>query len=338
MSNSDPRMVTPLDLPLVRRVLSQRLPLDMAAALTRGTPGLEDVLLSSVPLADLGAPTLVLRDGESGYVGQFRQYADKTVAHITFLAPDPQEGDVYDWARLLEAITFEAGKRSAHVINAEVTEGHPVGEAFRLAGFAVYSRQVILRREPGLRVEGNPVLLRRELERDTIGISTLHTNTVPRLLQQAEPLPAPACNGLIYERDGQIAGYLAVSEGKSGVVIKPYFHPEVYEQASAIIMSALMHVPRARYLPVYLYARAYQDRLRGALDRVGFKPWTNQAVMAKYTLVRIERMEPVTIPGLDTGRLRPPATERPIPLPKITLWPRPKDRPTRLLSWRRNGK
>jgi hypothetical protein len=316
----------------MRRVIAHGLPLDMATTLTRGLPGWEETLLASVPLADLGAPTLVLRKGETAYLGQFRQRGDRKVAHVTFLAPDPQAQDVYEWARVLEAIAFEAGKRGAHLINAEVEENHPVFEAFRLAGFAVYARQVILRREPGQISAHAPAMLRPVSDRDVIAISTLRVNTVPRLLQQAELLPDLECGGLIYEHRGQVAGYLTVFDGKVGVVIKPYFHPEVDDQAAAIIMSALAHIPHADRVPVYLYARAYQDWLRGALDEVEFKPWTHQALMVKYTLVRAERAEAVALPGLEANRLRPPVADGPMPLRKFM------NRSDRAQPWRRNGK
>jgi hypothetical protein len=176
----------------------------------------------------------------------------------------------------------------------------------------VYSRQVILRREPGPLLGGQMELLRPEEERDGIAINVLFANTVPRLLQQADPLPGPECGGLVYERDGQIAGYLAITEGKSGVVIKPYFHPEVYDQASAIVLSALTYIPRAERLPVYLYVRAYQDWLRGVLEQVEFSPWTHQALMVKYTLVRVKQTELIPLPGLETSRLHPPIVDGPM--------------------------
>ncbi len=301
-------------------------------------PGLEDVLLSSVPLADLGSPTLVIRNGEGGGVGQFRLRSDKTVAHLTFLAPEPQESDQHVWAVLVDALVFEAGRRGAHLISAEVPEGHWVGDLLRTAGFAVYSRQVILRREPGSPLTGaDPDLLRPEQSRDAIGLSALHVNTVPRLLLQAEPLPAVDCMGLVYEREGQIAGYLAVSEGKNGIVIKPYFHPEVYDQAAAILLAALTQLPRAALLPVYVYARAYQDWLRGVLERVEFEPWMQQALMVKHTLVRVERLEFATMPGLEGYPLRPPVIERPMPLRKFFSERMPRFRQSRRLPGHRNG-
>jgi len=335
MIGNETRPVTPLDLPLVRRVIPQGLPLDVASALARGMPGLEDVLLSSVPLADLGAPTLVLRNGDGGYVGQFRQPADKTLAYLTFVAPEPQESDLPTWAHLLDAVVFEAGKRGAHRINAEVPQDHAIFQAFRLAGFAVYSRQVILRRDPGPVAGGDPGLLRPEGDQDAIAISTLHANTVPRLLQQVEPLPMPDWSGLVYEREGHVAGYLAVMQGKCGVVIRPYFHPEVYDQTAAIILAALTHLPRAEHLPVYLYARSYQDWLRDVLDRVEFTPWTHQALLVKDTRVRVERMETVALPGLEPNRLRPPVADGPLPFRKFSLLLRQKDRQSRS---KQNGK
>jgi len=338
MPKSDPRSITPLDLPLVRRLMPQRLPLDMSTALTRGIQGMEDALLSAVPLADLGAPTLVMRNGESGYVGQFRHRAGDPVAHLTFLTPEPREGDMYDWTRLLEAAAFEAGRRGAHLLNAELAEDHPAFAAFRMAGFAVYSRQVIMRRQPAPAPGVEQPLVRPEADYDVFAINTLYANTVPRLLQQADPLPDDGDGGLVYERDGQIAGYLAVTQGKCGIVIKPYFHPEVYDQAAAIVSSALAYLPRASQLPVYLYARAYQDWLRGALEEVEFEPWIHQALLVKYTLVRVERTEPVALPNLEPNHLRPPVVNGPLSMQRHVSRRSNHNREGRLALWKRPGR
>jgi hypothetical protein len=338
VSGVQPRPVSPLDLPLVRRIISRSLALDLAATLSGGIQGMEDALLYTVPLTDMGAPTIVLRNGDGGYLGQFRHRAGNTTAHLTLLAPDPHEGEAHDWTRLLEALVSEAGRRGAHLLVGEIAEDHPVFVAFRMAGFAVFARQVILRRPPRVMAETPPALVRPEIEQDAIAISTLHSNTVPRLLQQAEPLPAPDCRGLVYERDGEIAGYLAVTAGKHGVVIKPYFHPEVYDQAPAIVLSALSFIPRAEQVPVYLYARAYQDWLRGALAQVEFKPWTEQALMVKHTVVRVGRAESTTLPGLEASHLRPPVADGPLPLHKRWLMLRWTYREGRFPLWRRNGK
>lgn len=349
---ADPRPVTPLDLPFVRRAMAHHLSLDVTTAVTRGTAGLEHVLLSAVPLTDFGAPTFVLRQGDGGYAGQFRQRPGDSVAYLTFLAPDPHEGDVYDWVRVLEALVIEAGKRGAQLVNAEIADDHPILVAFRRAGFAVYARQTIVRRAPGHSLNGQAVdeaagvHLRAATERDVIAITTLLANTVPRLLQQAEPMPGPEPNGLVYVRDGVLAAYLALVEGKNGIVIKPYFHPEVTDLASVIVCAALRHIPRAEQLPVYLYARAYQDWLRGALEEAAFESWAHQALMVKSTLVRVERPEYAALPNLEASRS--PVVDGPLPLHKHTNLPwrsiwqalvqKRQKRNSPMPAWRRNGK
>lgn len=311
MSKSNPRAVSALDLLTVRRLVERSLPLDMAVALTSGIGGIEDAALSAVPLTDLGAPTLIVRNGHGDLVGQFRHRLGAPIAQLEFLAPEPQKGDCRDWAQFLEAVVRRAGQRGAHLVCAEIAEDHPALVAFRMAGFAVYSRQVLLRRDPAPVPREASDLLRPALDRDSFAITLLHANTVPRLLQQADPLP-DGMAGLVYERDGQIAGYLALIEGKRGVVIKPYFHPEVYDQASAVMEAALTYIPRAAEVPVYVYARAYQDWLRGLLEQVGFWPWAQQALLVKYTVVRVARSEAATAPALEPAPRQTPAIDGPI--------------------------
>ncbi|MCC6799825.1 MAG: hypothetical protein IT325_06890 [Anaerolineae bacterium] len=313
MSRSDPRAVSALDLLTVRRLYERSLPLDMVTALTNGISGVEHAALAAVPLTDLGAPTVILRNGHGGYVGQFRHRLGEQIAQLSFLAPEPREGDCRAWAQLLEAVVAQAGRRGAHLVCAEIAEDHPAFVAFRMAGFAVYSRQVLLRHAPApITAAGSARgLLRPAQDRDAFSIALLHANTVPRLLQQADPLPDVA-SGLVYERDGQIGAYLAITQGKLGIVIKPYFHPEVYDQAAAAMQAALELIPHTDELPVYVYARAYQDWLRGVLEQVGFRAWADQALLVKYTVVRVERVEAATVSALETARRQTPAIDGPI--------------------------
>ncbi len=313
------RPITPLDLPLVHRMLGTRLSLDMCSELTRGAPGLEETLLSAVPLAGLGAPTFVLRNGEHAYVGQFRQRPDRVAAQMTFLAPAPQDEPSGAWVTLLEAMTFEAGKRGAHLLSAEVHQQHPSFRVFRQAGFAVYARQVILQRPPQVPHHADKRLVRPETPQDAVDIATLQANTVPRLLQQAEErVPATGFRGLVYEQDGAVVGYLALAEGKSGVVIKPYFHPEAYDRVAEVVSAALHHIPRVAEVPVYVYVRAYQDWLRHVLEQIAFEVWAEQALMVKYTAVPVGRVQTAPLPEMHTRRLSPPVTNGPLPTQHAT--------------------
>ena len=318
-SQSPARPITPLDLPLVHRMLGTRLSLDMCSELTRGAPGLEETFLSAVPLAGLGAPTFVLRNGENAYVGQFRLRSDRTAAQVTFLAPAPEADAPQAWVTLLEAMTYEAGKRGLHLLSAEVHQQHPSFQVFRRAGFAVYARQVILQRAPQVLRNGDGRLVRPEAAQDAFAIAALQANTVPQLLQQAEErLPAEGFQGLVYEQNGQVIGYLAVAEGKNGVVIKPYFHPEAYDRVAEVVLAALHHIPRAAEVPVYVYVRAYQDWLRSVLEQIAFETWAEQALMVRYTAVRVGRVQTAPLPEIHAQRLSPPVTNGPLPTQHAT--------------------
>ncbi len=313
------RPITPLDLPLVHRMIGARLPLDMCGELTRGAPGLEETFLSAVPLASWGAPTFVLRNEENAYVGQFRHRADRTAARLTFLAPAPEGEAPVAWITLLETMTQEAGKRGAHLLSAEVHQQHPSFQLFRQAGFAVYARQIILCREPQALHKGNGHMVRPETAQDAFAVGVLQTNTVPQLLQQAEArLPFAGSRGLVYEQSGQVVGYLALVEGKNGVVIKPYFHPEAYEHVADVVLAALHHIPRATEVPVYVYVRAYQDWLRSILERIAFSTWAQQALMVKYTTVRVQRAQVAPVPEMHNQRLSPPVPNGPLPAQHAT--------------------
>ncbi len=316
------RPITPLDLPLVHRMIGERLSLDMCGELTRGAPALEATVLSAVPLAGLGAPTFVLRNGENAYVGQFRHRTDRTTAQLTFLAPASEDEAPAAWVTLLEAMTQEAGKRGVHLLSAEVHPQHPAFQVFRQAGFAVYGRQVILQRTRQALRNGDGRLVRTETPQDAFAVAALQANTVPRLLQQAEErLPAAGYRGLVYEQGGQLLGYLALAEGKIGVVIKPYFHPEAYERVADVVSAALHHIPRAAEVPVYIYVRAYQDWLRSILEQIAFVPWAQQALMVKYTTVRVGRVQTAPLPEMHAQRLSPPVTNGPLPTQSATDGP-----------------
>jgi hypothetical protein len=283
------RPFLPIDLPLVRRLTPHGISFDSGTSLTRGIHTIEGAVWGSVPLADLGTPTFVLRNGDQSYVAQFRHKAGEQHAHIVFIAPDLEKCDgERAWLHLLDAMVAAAGRRGAVTLNAEVAETTASFLVLRQSGFGVYARQEIWKREPALvaPVAGN--LLRSETEHDAFGINGLHANVVPRLVLQADA-PETGRGGFIYERDGRILAYLAIQEGKYGAYIQSVVHPDAYDQAQLIIGAALNRIPRAERLPVYFCMRRYQDWLRGSLSLLGFEGWASQAVMVKHTAYRIEQ-------------------------------------------------
>src|SRR5512135_2177793 len=99
---SEARPFLPIDLPLMRRLTSHGVIFDSATSLTRGVHALEGAVWGALPLADLGTPTFVLRDGDASYMAQFRHKTGDQQAHIVFIAPDLERcADDGAWLRLL---------------------------------------------------------------------------------------------------------------------------------------------------------------------------------------------------------------------------------------------
>jgi hypothetical protein len=155
----------------------------------------------------------------------------------------------------------------------------------RQAGFAVYARQEIWRRAvseepmPAFRLSGELV---EETDDDQMDIQLLYSNIVPRLVQ-AITVPSRDSKGLVYRKANRVQGYIAVSEGKSGIYIMPYLHPDVLgHEAAAIIAGVIGQMSRAERVPVYVCVRRYQDWLTDSLSRMGFEGCTQQAVMVRH--------------------------------------------------------
>lgn len=292
---SEARPFLPIDLPLMRRLTAYGVSLDSATSLTRGIHMMEGAFWSALPLTDLGTPTLVLRTEDSGYVAQFRHKLNDQHAHIVFIAPDLRnDSDESAWLALIDAMVYAAGKRGALTLNAEVDENSDAFVLLRSCGFAVYARQQIWRLAAGTATNTadsttQPTdLLRIEAASDAFSISALYNSIVPRLVLQADA-PPETDRGLVCEQNGRVNAYFAVQEGRNGVYVQPFLHPEMYDQATAVHRALLAHLPRAERCPVYVCVRRYQDWLREPLSELGFEPWSSQAVMVKHTTARIEQ-------------------------------------------------
>ncbi len=282
------RPFTPIDLPLVHRLTPRGLCLDSATSLTRGVNALEGAFWGSVPLADLGTPTFVLRENDSGYVAQFRHRAGEQHAHIVFIAPDLRSFEDA-WLYLLDGMVVAAGRRGALTLNAEVEETSPAFVVLQRAGFGIYARQDIWRRDPGPLSTQPSELVRSASENDAWGISSLYIGIVPRMVMQVDPPPEAKHSGLVYVQGGQILAHFTAQEGKYGVYVQSLLHPELRtDHAENVIAAALGHLPRADRLPLYFCVRRYQSWLGGAFSSLGFERWGSQAVMVKHTASRIE--------------------------------------------------
>jgi hypothetical protein len=152
----------------------------------------------------------------------------------------------------------------------------------RTASYSIYARQEIWQFMPeAARLPERQADIVEATETDWLEIQVLYANIVPRLVQQIPDLPGDG-HGLVYRRNDRIEGYIAVAEGKSGVYLMPHLHPDIFDEAPAIITAAVTRYHRGGKLPVYVRVRRYQDWLDDALIDLGFECRARQAVMVKH--------------------------------------------------------
>ena len=271
-----------LDIPLMLRLKQNAIVLHSEMGLTEDARGQNSALLSSI-VFPRGLHTLVAHSENQDVVGQFRYRSDDANAHIVYLAPTLQDDeDDSIWLHILDAMAQQAGKIGAQTLVAEVEISHRLFETMRRSGYAVYSRQVIWQHHPTEDDTQAPSIpLTVETNDDQIGIASLLGCTIPRILQGVMG-PSTDMEGLVYRKDGRIEAYIAYSEGKHGVYMIPYLHPDVLSEASDIINKAVLDIERSRKVPIYVSVRGYQGWLENAMLDLGFNPWLEQAVMVKH--------------------------------------------------------
>lgn len=279
----DTRSVGLVDIPLVRRLIDQSTVLDSELAYTRDTHDPNGTLISSILLPQRSLHTLVTRAQNQQVIGQFRIRSETQNAHIVYVAPSINgQGEDTAWLHVLDAMAREAGKDGAHALLAEVDEQGRLFETMRTAGYAVYARQEIWGRQPGDYTQFDEgIELVEETEADAYPVQTLLTSTVPSLVLQYAIPPADMPR-LIYRDDKRIVAYIAYSEGRHGVYMIPYLHPDIISDAPAVIEAAIRRIPRTSRVPVFVCVRRYQDWILEALAEMRFEPQAQQAVMVKH--------------------------------------------------------
>lgn len=276
-----------IDLPMLRRVIERGALLDSDLLFTREFDPSSTALLQSILLPQRSLYTLVAKNAAQPVIGQFRMRAHDHLAQVVLLAPLELEASEEDgaWLGVLDAMAYEAGRRGAHMLTAEVDELSPLFPLMRHAGFSVYARQEIWR-WTGELTEGasqSPVgVLAEETDDDTLDIQLLYSSIVPRLVQPIA-VPPRESSGLVYRKDGHVQAYIAVSSGRSGTYLMPFIHPDVLgSEAAAVLLAVIARVARAERAPVYVCVRRYQDWLGDSLRELGFEAITQQAVLVRH--------------------------------------------------------
>jgi hypothetical protein len=290
------------DLGLLHRARDAGLCLDSQLAFTRGANTFQNLLLDMLTPGRT-AYTLVVRpedkEEEAAVIGQILHRAGEPHARLTFIGPvDTMENPSI--GRLLDSLSHAAGERGAHHLIADVDEQSPIFENIRKAGFAIYSRQRIwcLDGAPAIDDLPDSNAWRTECDADESAINHLYLNIVPALVQQVELPPRIDRRDFVHWQNSDLFGYLDIERGPLGVWVDPYFHPAV-ENLDELLMSFMAMYSDSQKRPLFFSVRSYQGWIGHVLERLGFEPRSDQAVMVKRLAASIRRPALSPIPSVE---------------------------------------
>jgi len=304
------RPFTIRDLALVRRLAEQGMSLHAESALADSVNPLRGALLGM--FVGGNQPTFVWKSTESDEAGflQLRLEEARHHAHIVCISPMLKQAasdadsvvpginniiNGHVWLPLLDQAVMEAGRQGIQSLVAEVDETGLELPVLRRAGFAVYTRQDIWVREQLPEVTDTPVNLALTPRRagDDWDIQLLYANTVPRLVQLAEPIP-PLDGGEAWVlRDGdELAAYVHIHMGSVATWLRFFIHPNAESEADNIVTAALQVQSSKINLPIFCCVRRYESWLPSALERNGFRIYSSQAVMVKHTVHHLKKPMP----------------------------------------------
>lgn len=308
------------NLALIRRLSEHSITLHAESALTGNCHPLRGALTSM--WVGGSYPTYIWKAKERDAVGfaQLRVEEDNPHAQIVCLGMDGEMAERRGsdaegaWMSLLEHVVAESGRRGLHSLTADANEASFELPLFRRIGFAIYTRQDIWIASQAAAQSGEPAepkaVLSQRKSTDDWDIQLLYANTVPRLLQQVEPMPPLHYGeGWVLRQNDELIAFVHLYDGPAAAWLRLYVHRDAQVQSDAIVAAALqLKEPTAEH-PVYCCVRRYQGWLQGALERAGFQHWGRQVVLVKHTVQHSQgetREKPVLveaqgIPGSTTA-------------------------------------
>lgn len=281
-----------LDIPLIARYRNDALTLDSTRALTRGHPlGAASLLAYVNPTRHMYAA--VANGNKASLLGGVIHSRGETFAKLLYLAP-ASHLDHAALPGLIEHLVTQVGEWGAFHVIAEIDETSDAFSALRRTGFSVYAWQRMWDvSELSTSTEIRNWTRARSVNRPAL--QSLYHQIVPQLMHPVEPLSKNA-RGLIC--DGETKCYVSLASGSQGIVISPLIHPEARD-VEIKLSSLLSCIPNRRGRPVYLCVRSYQAWLEPALEDLGARPASRQAVMVKH-LARLIKDEQ-TVPAVPSG-------------------------------------
>lgn len=322
-------MVRPFDLrdlALIRRLGERGISLHSVSALAENFHPLRGAIVSMLVGGEF--PTFVWKPESGDRAGfvQLRISNGASQANVLYISPrcgEKEDGrpspgsnglgdtavrspDCAIWLALLDEAVAGAGSRGIHHVIAEVEENGPELPVLRRSGFAVYTRQDIWAlRAADFHPPGRPVRqLTRRTANDEWDIQLLYANTVPRLVQIVEPMPANGeGEGWVLRSGVDLAAFIHIRKGAVATWLRLFIHPDAEAEADEIVAAALEVAFSREGELVYCCVRRYESWLPSALERSGFELFGSQAVMVRHIAHHAPRVAPDPAVALESQRI-----------------------------------
>ncbi|MBU0494576.1 MAG: hypothetical protein KKA73_10465 [Chloroflexi bacterium] len=222
------------------------------------------------------------------------------------------EAALFDaWRLLLERLCQEAGRNGVLRVFVRLPESEHTDtvEVFRRAGFTVYSRERLWRREAGTAVDMQPwdpqaVDLRPQRRSDAWNLHSLYRDMAPPLVQQAEGLTSrdwrpPARRWLgqgarayVLTLDGTVKAHFCVYQALPEARLRLLAHPEAREVLESLLTTDLVMLDVEPGRSLLALVPEYGGWVEASLDRAGFRPAGVQILLVKHTVAWARVAEP----------------------------------------------
>lgn len=307
------------DVGLVVRLQRRGAPLDLETRLTRSRSPLSAALIARGLGFGNGVCTCIIDHKEdSGHwlgLAQMQQLPGRPDYIITFIAPALTAGSGVHaiWQRVLAHLCVAAGERGGQRLYAGLPQDGEEYQIFRHTGFTAYAQEEVYQWTPSAVQPGvEPLPLRRQQERDSWRLQQLYATITPRVVQNAEGsaqgewelsqrlwLAGSRRQGFVWESHGDIAAALQIRSGPHAHWLRLLLHPDLIDQADALVVAALA---RARCRPnqkLYCAVRTYESGISPALRAFGFRTIGSQTLVVKYIAALVRESLAQALPALN---------------------------------------
>jgi hypothetical protein len=302
------------DIPVLKRLQTQGIPLDPQRVLTRAESPLMAVLRAPLAWQHATAYTFLARWDENssitiGFVQAFERRAGRAEVEISYIAPAlGEDGAVgHLWARLLEGACWEMAALGFQRVFASLPANSGETVPFLNAGFVIFAQEELLRCN-ALRVgDGTPaVTLRPQRPADAWALQRLRATTAPVGVKQAEGLLGPEAGpedapvwvererkeAYVADLGDELVGHVEITRGRAGHWVHFSLHPGRPELADDLVEAGLRLCVSGGATPLYSHVRTYEGAMHPALLARGFETLGRRDLAVRQAVARIK--EPVS--------------------------------------------